>query len=281
MSGKRMVHEALFSNLDLADLPIEARYLYVCMIVHADDSGRLKADPRYLKLKAFPFDSHSVDKVRTWRDQLATNGCLLKIYRVGGQEYAEHPNWGKWQSVRKDRMKPTDCPDPCQPTDNQVATNCQPLVDKCPPNLTEPNLTQPNQTNTPKPPSGGFASVWSRYPSRTGRKAAERHYGSSVLTMKDFLDLQMALDNYLRSDRVKRGYIQNGSTWFNNWRDWVNYREETNGRNGGARADSGLLASIRSGAEGKASEDRRADGDAGGKILNRLGIDADSKRLDR
>ena len=66
-----------------------------------------------------------------------------------------------------------------------------------------------------------FEQLWGRYPSRTGRKEAERHYRSSVRTVEDEAAIEVALTNYLGSGNVKRGYVKNGSTWFNNWRDWV------------------------------------------------------------
>jgi len=121
MSGKRMIHDTLFSSQTMGDLTIDARYLYIATIVHADDEGRMRADPKFLKLKAFPFDNHSVDKVRTLRNQLSTNG-LISVYEVLGKEYLFHPKWEKWQTLRKDRTKPSDCPAPV----NQMSTNgCQ------------------------------------------------------------------------------------------------------------------------------------------------------------
>lgn len=86
---------------------------------------------------------------------------------------------------------------------------------------------------TPLPPKGGFDLLWARYPSKTNSKAARRHYAASVKVMADFLDIQKALENYLRSERVQKGFIQNGSTWFNNWRDWINYEEKGDASNGG------------------------------------------------
>lgn len=123
MSGKRMVHDTLFSSENMSELPIDGRYLYIATIVHADDEGRMRADPKFLKLKAFPFDNHTVDKVRTLRNQLSTKG-IITIYQVSGKEYLFHPNWEKWQTLRKDRKKPSDCPAP----DNQVSTKWQPMV---------------------------------------------------------------------------------------------------------------------------------------------------------
>lgn len=74
--------------------------------------------------------------------------------------------------------------------------------------------------------SDHFESVWSSYPKRVGKKSAERHYLASVKTDTDRQDLEVALKNYLASERVSKGFIQNGSTWFNQWRDWIDFKEE-------------------------------------------------------
>jgi hypothetical protein len=67
-----------------------------------------------------------------------------------------------------------------------------------------------------------FEEIWKIYPSPKGKKAAFAHFKTSVKTEDDWLNIQKALANYLRSGNVQRGYIMNGSTWFNNWQDWVN-----------------------------------------------------------
>lgn len=128
MSGRRMVYDKLFSNEELSDVPVEARYLYIAMIVHADDDGRMRADAKYLKVKAFPFDSCRTEDVLGWRNELSIKTKLICIYESEGKEYLYHPHWHKWQILRKDRMKPSDCPEPatkCQPDDNQVSTQCR------------------------------------------------------------------------------------------------------------------------------------------------------------
>ena len=72
-----------------------------------------------------------------------------------------------------------------------------------------------------------FENLWKQYPNRCGKKAACKHYQTSVKTDEDRNDIQLALKNYLASPRVINGYIQNGSTWFNNWRDWIDMQTET------------------------------------------------------
>lgn len=86
-------------------------------------------------------------------------------------------------------------------------------------------------TTTPIVPKGTaskvwewFETTWNKYPKegRTGRKAALRHYERDVKDVEQAREVARALEVYLQSKRVKEGFIQNASTWFNNWRDWKN-----------------------------------------------------------
>jgi len=72
-----------------------------------------------------------------------------------------------------------------------------------------------------------FDEIWNAYPKRVKRKEAGKHFAASVKTDKDFDDIRRALKNYLKSKTVRDGFVQNGSTWFNNWRDYVDYKDPT------------------------------------------------------
>lgn len=67
-----------------------------------------------------------------------------------------------------------------------------------------------------------FEKIWERYPVKKGRKEAFRHFMASVKSPKDFERINKALDNYLETPEVKRGFLQHGKTWFNNWEDYEN-----------------------------------------------------------
>jgi len=71
-------------------------------------------------------------------------------------------------------------------------------------------------------PRINFDTAWSAYPKRLGRRGAERHFNASVKTDKDFDDLMQAIKNYSEYVAGKEEqYIKMGSTFFNNWRDWI------------------------------------------------------------
>ena len=71
-----------------------------------------------------------------------------------------------------------------------------------------------------------FLSLWERYPNKDGKKDALKHFNVSVHTNEDTINIEKALNNYLSSERVKKGYVKNGATWFNNWRDWIDMKPE-------------------------------------------------------
>ena len=70
-----------------------------------------------------------------------------------------------------------------------------------------------------------FEGAWRLYPDKDGKIAAEKYYDASVKSDEDHALLLKAMKNYLGCDKVKNGYIKNGSTWFHNWKDWIEYKD--------------------------------------------------------
>jgi len=101
------------------------------------------------------------------------------------------------------------------------------LKSDCSPPLVTLDKTRLDKIRKNKTPTSfSFETVWENYPRRDGRKAAQRHFEASVKTEKDWLDIQKALKNYTKQierDRVEPKFIKMASTWFNNWRDWVDH----------------------------------------------------------
>jgi len=112
-------------------------------------------------------------------------------------------NWHRYQEDHRDRTASPDIP--------SEAIN---------------GLTPHYNNTTPQPQVqavrvSDFETIWKLYPNRQDRKNALRHFTATVKTAEDLAHIRRALDNYLRSGNVSRGYIKNGATWFNQWQDWV------------------------------------------------------------
>jgi hypothetical protein len=67
-----------------------------------------------------------------------------------------------------------------------------------------------------------FESLWKQYPKKDGLKDAKRHFFASVKSKQDEEQIILALNNYCAIVQdTERKYIKNGSTWFNNWQDFI------------------------------------------------------------
>lgn len=67
-----------------------------------------------------------------------------------------------------------------------------------------------------------FESLWNNYPRPKGKKAALRSFSSSVKDEQAMDEITLALNNYRNHcQNLEPRFIQNGSTWFNGWRDWI------------------------------------------------------------
>ncbi len=74
-----------------------------------------------------------------------------------------------------------------------------------------------------------FDSIWLQYPKKDGKKQAERHFKASIKTIADLQNCIKALKNYkahIYNNKIETKYIKNGSTFFNNWKDWVEVEDK-------------------------------------------------------
>jgi hypothetical protein len=110
------------------------------------------------------------------------------------------------------------------------------------PNQTKPNQTKPNQTGAciGLEAEQSFEEIWALYPNKDGKKDSRRHFIATVKTPDDLQNIRIALNNYLQSDKVKRGFVKDGKTWFNNWQDWLHPTDAQlhSGKGGGTSGDN-------------------------------------------
>lgn len=112
----------------------------------------------------------------------------------------------------------TDAPDPCH-TKFPIVTATE----------TETVTERPKDEKAVSvlPGEAEFQALWAHYPRRIGQKAAKKHFLASVKTPADVDACRKALfayKNKLVLERTAEEFIQHGSTWFNNWRDWIDFK---------------------------------------------------------
>lgn len=237
----RNLKPAIFKNEILARLGPWHFILFEGLWCLADRDGRLEDRPERIEAEIFPFKFQKVD-IGTLLQGLsdASPAFILRYARDGGryiqvvnfkghqrphvnEEESKIPPAFKTISTTKDESTCHQGNDHLSPRRPESLSSDSPSL--TPDSQTTPLSEPPKPVASDLPPFGSlFQNIWNRYPKRDGKKAAERHFRVSVKTPQDWLDIQKALANYLRSETVKKGFIKNGSTWFNNWRDFVDYK---------------------------------------------------------
>ena len=77
-----------------------------------------------------------------------------------------------------------------------------------------------------------FAELWAellkiKAPRPVHKRQAMRTFGKTITTSEHFDAMLMALRNYRKSKRVKDGYVQDASTWLNDWEQWIETPEDS------------------------------------------------------
>lgn len=96
---RRMIDSSMWQNEKFHELPLCARLLQISLINAADDQGRTKATPKYLKVQVFPFDEVSLDEIQQWLEIIQANGTII-LYTAEGKQYAQLANWWKYQALQ-------------------------------------------------------------------------------------------------------------------------------------------------------------------------------------
>lgn len=120
----RMIHSKVWFSHQFRSLKFNTRLMYLGLIILGDDHGRLIGDGEYLKTQLFPYDSITKKVINKMRDEIR-DVELITVYKTKKGIFIYHPNWDKYQKLRKDRMKESEVPDPpsdiCPTSDGQMS----------------------------------------------------------------------------------------------------------------------------------------------------------------
>ena len=110
MARIRTVKPDLFGSYTMAQVPVEARYLFVGLFTEADDEGLLIDSPKRLAGAIFPHDEKvSAAKVDGWLNGLNDIGSILR-YSTDDGRYVYLPKWLDHQRIS--HPTPTKFPKP-------------------------------------------------------------------------------------------------------------------------------------------------------------------------
>lgn len=109
MARKRMVDPNIWQSEDFSKLSTLAKLVFIGLFSLADDEGRGRANPTYLKSSLFPYneDLRSTDIEKTLLE-ISSNMSVI-FYSCNGSNYYELLSWDVFQKI--DRPTPSQIPE--------------------------------------------------------------------------------------------------------------------------------------------------------------------------
>ncbi len=101
MARKRMISPEIWESQDFSQLSDVAKIVFISLFSHADDEGRGRADPTFIKNITFPYDENRrVADIKSALSEIAR--CMsVQFYSVNGIAYYFMISWERWQKVDK------------------------------------------------------------------------------------------------------------------------------------------------------------------------------------
>lgn len=141
MARKRMIDPNIWQSEDFGKLSTLAKLVFIGIFSNADDEGRGRANPTYLKSILFPYEesirSADIDKTLS---EISSNMSVV-FYSCDGSNYYSLTKWYDWQKIEKPQDSKLPSFDENNPKirrlfDDQSATNRR---------LVEPNRIEENR----------------------------------------------------------------------------------------------------------------------------------------
>jgi len=101
VARNRTIVPGFWTSEQVVSVKPVARLLFLGLVSNADDDGRLKGSPAYLRMVVFPSDRLSETRIQAMRDELVSAG-LIKVYQdENGNDLIWIPTWHKHQSINR------------------------------------------------------------------------------------------------------------------------------------------------------------------------------------
>lgn len=237
MAERRMFAKTIIDSDAFIDMPLSTQALYFHLSMRADDDGFInnpkkiqrmigasEDDLKLLILKRFiiPFDSGIV-VIKHWKIHNYIRGDRKKE-TVYPEEMAllEEKSNGAYTLKNDMSVK-------CLSSDSQVTDKCQRRLGKD--SLSKDSIVEDNISPSLPPSESNseeFEKLWSLYPRKEGKKAAQASYQRAKKKGATFEDVQAGILNYLdyiKAKKIETQFIKQGSTWFSgeHWNDEYDY----------------------------------------------------------
>lgn len=122
MARRRLIDPGIWISGHFKRLTLRRRLLFIGLISHADDEGKLKGEPVAVRSVVYPFDLFGPKTIEEDLQALEEEG-LIQQYEVDGDRYILLRKWGKYQ--KPSHPTPSKIPDPPSKTSGEPPETLQ------------------------------------------------------------------------------------------------------------------------------------------------------------
>ena len=226
MPKGRMLNKKIIQDEKVAKLSLPACLLYTWCIPFLDVEGRMYGDVWTLKSIAPHVKEITPENIPSIIKEWAKNSLVIS-YGDDVHKYLQFIGFWKNQSVNKDREAPSEIPTPEQLKSNSGVTPDELLA-----KLSKDNIIQEQSLpieEALKKQLADFEECWQAYPKKLGRKQAEKHWKAYIKSGHTKEQVLKAIENYksyIKDHNVADQYVKHGSTFFNNFEDYLTYEPQ-------------------------------------------------------
>lgn len=220
----------------VASLSRDARLLFIASWNLADDEGRLRWSPAYIKSKVFPYDEDlTVTDVGNLMAELEKSG-RVRAYEVTEtitQTFAVVVNFPRHQRINRAQDSSLPPPPPDGPgtgkstrpftersvngggaPDDPTRRDQQPITSRSAPEGKGRERKGKDSPSASLP--DGFPDFWAAYPRKVDKRTAEKAYRAAIKRGATPEQLKSAAVSYAESQRnTEIRYVKHPSSWLN------------------------------------------------------------------
>jgi hypothetical protein len=105
-----MIDPTIWEDENFGTLSSDAKLMFIGLFSNADDEGRIRANPAYLKSTIFIYNDMDLGQITTIRSEVLSRINNVKYYIVDGKEYIQLTKWHDYQKQHKDRIQSSTLP---------------------------------------------------------------------------------------------------------------------------------------------------------------------------
>lgn len=184
---RRMISTRISLSQKVASLSWQAEAIYLRIIPHADDAGRMTADASEFRAVVLPLGKSQkqipLSQIRKCLSQLYEAG-LIVLYSVENREYLEVCKWDDFQTIKGDRPRTIICP----PSGTGILWN--PMESNASHSLGLGLGSSPSRKHSAPndaPYTDEFESWWACYPKKVDKRKAFRAFAKVRLPLADLI----------------------------------------------------------------------------------------------